>query len=98
MAVDLTACPACKGTLVQPVEWSTIGETHWYAKLRCPDCELLRNVVFDNATAERYDRQLDQGTAVLLIGYRELDWVFMLDEVEVFAEALRTDAVLPEDF
>jgi hypothetical protein len=84
MAVDLTVCPVCKGTLVQPVEWSTIGETHWYAELRCPDCELLRNVVFDNATAERY--------------YRELDWVFMLDEVEVFAEALRTGAVLPEDF
>ena len=95
---DLHICPMCESKLVYPTEWSEAGPQHWNVDLRCPECEWRGNGVFDQAVVERFDEELDQGTASLVRDLRRLVQATMEEEIERFVRALEGNHVLPEDF
>ena len=95
---DLHICPECDRDLVYPVEWQEASATHWEVLLRCPNCEWNELGVYDQATVDRFDETLDNGTEVLVRDLRRLVQANMEEEAERFAAALDADAILPEDF
>jgi hypothetical protein len=95
---DLHVCPECDRELVYPVEWEESSSTHWEVLLRCPNCEWNEVGVFDQATVDRFDEQLDLGTEALIRDLKRLTRANMEDEIERFSAALTTDLILPEDF
>ena len=95
---DLHVCPECDRDLVYPVEWQEASATHWEVLLRCPNCEWSELGVYDQATVDRLDETLDNGTELLVRDLRRLVQANMEEEAERFAAALDADAILPEDF
>ena len=95
---DLHICPECDRDLVYPVEWEEVSETHWEVLLRCPNCEWTEIDRFDQTTVDRFDRQLDDGTEILLRDLKRLEQANMEEEIVRFAKALDAGAILPEDF
>jgi hypothetical protein len=66
--------------------------------LRCPSCEWSELGVYDQATVDRFDETLDNGTESLVRDLRRLVQANMEEEAQRFAKALNADAILPEDF
>ena len=95
---DLHICPECDRTLVYPVEWEEVSPTHWEVLLRCPNCEWTEVGVYDQATVDNFDEQLDRGSDVLLGDLKRLVQANMEEEIERFSAALAADAIWPEDF
>jgi hypothetical protein len=95
---DLHICPECDRDLVYPVEWEEASDTHWEVLLRCPNCEWTELDRFDQETVDRFDRQLDDGTEILLRDLKRLEQANMEEEIVRFAKALDAGAILPEDF
>jgi hypothetical protein len=95
---DLHICPDCDRTFVYPVEWEEVSGTHWEVLLRCPNCEWTELGVFDQATVDRFDEELDRGTETLIRDLKRLTKANMEEEIERFSQALDLDAILPEDF
>jgi hypothetical protein len=95
---DLHICPECDRDLVYPVEWQEASATHWEVLLRCPNCEWSELGVYDQATVDRFDETLDNGTESLVRDLRRLVQANMEEEAQRFANALDADAILPEDF
>jgi len=95
---DLHICPDCERELVYPVEWEEVSATHWEVLLRCPNCEFSDIGVFDQATVDRFDEELDRGTEALIRDLKRLTRANMEDEIERFSAALDADVILPEDF
>jgi hypothetical protein len=95
---DLHVCPDCKRELVYPVEWEESSSTHWEVLLRCPSCEWNEVGVFDQATVDRFDEQLDLGTEALIRDLKRLTRANMEEEIDRFSSALTADLILPEDF
>ncbi|WP_028057322.1 hypothetical protein [Candidatus Solirubrobacter pratensis] len=95
---DLHICPECDRDLVYPVEWQEASVTHWEVLLRCPNCEWSELGVYDQATVDRFDETLDDGTEALVRDLRRLVQANMEEEAQRFAAALAADAILPEDF
>jgi hypothetical protein len=95
---QLHICFHCAGELVYPLDWSEEGPRHWRIVLRCPECESRREGVFDQATVERLDDELDRGSSALLSDLRRMTHANMSEEIEFFARALEADLILPSDF
>jgi hypothetical protein len=95
---ELHVCPECDRDLVYPVDWAEASMTHWEVELRCPNCEWTEVGTYDQATVDRFDEVLDNGTEALVRDLRRLVQANMEDEAERFAAALDADAILPEDF
>jgi hypothetical protein len=95
---QLHVCFHCSGELVYPLDWSEEGPRHWRIVLRCPECESRREGVFDQATVERLDDELDRGSSALLGDLRRMTHANMSEEIEFFARALDADLILPSDF
>jgi hypothetical protein len=95
---DLCLCPECDRDLVYPVEWEEVSPTEWEVLLRCPNCEWTEVGVFDQATVDRFDEELDRGTEALLRDLKRLTQANMEEEIERFTSALAADLILPEDF
>jgi hypothetical protein len=95
---DLHVCPECERELVYPVEWEEASATHWEVLLRCPNCEWGEVGVYDQATVDRFDEQLDHGTEGLIRDLKRLTRANMEEEIDRFASALSADLILPEDF
>ena len=95
---DMHVCPECDRELVYPVEWEETSPTHWEVLLRCPDCEWGDLGVFDQATVDRFDEELDRGAEAVSRDLKRLTQANMEDEIERFVQALTADAILPEDF
>jgi hypothetical protein len=95
---DLHICPECDRDLVYPMDWEEASATHWEVELRCPNCEWSEVGTYDQATVDRFDEQLDQGTEALVKDLRRLLQANMEAEAERFAAALNANAILPEDF
>jgi hypothetical protein len=95
---DLHICPECDRDLVYPVEWEEVSDTHWEVLLRCPNCEWTSVDNYDQATVDRFDGVLDDGTEVLLRDLKRLEQANMEDEIVRFSKALEAGAILPEDF
>ena len=97
-AEELHVCPECDRDLVYPVEWQEASATHWEVLLRCPNCEWTELGTYDQATVDRFDTALDNGTEALVRDLGRLVRANMEEEAERFAAALNADAILPEDF
>ncbi|HVW17960.1 MAG TPA: hypothetical protein VHB30_06890 [Solirubrobacteraceae bacterium] len=96
--VALHLCGSCSSELVYPIEWDEVGTTHWQVTLRCPNCEWSGTGVFDQQSVDRFDDQLDRGTATIV---RDLEWLAranLEDEIDRFVNALEADAIQPDDF
>jgi hypothetical protein len=94
----LHVCPDCASHLVAPVAWEQAGPREWAVTIQCPNCEWWDADVFDEATVERFDEELDRGTEALVRDLLRLMRANMEDDVERFLTALHADAILPEDF
>ncbi len=94
----LHLCNSCGSGLVYPVTWEEAGDSAWAVSLRCPECEDCRSGVFNQATVEAFDEELDLGTGALTSDYRRLCRANMAEEIDRFVAALAADAILPEDF
>jgi hypothetical protein len=97
-ADELHICPECDRDLVYPVDWEEASVTHWAVELRCPNCEWHEVGTYDQATVDRFDELLDQGTEAMVKDLRRLVQANMEAEAERFAAALDANAILPEDF
>jgi hypothetical protein len=96
--VDLSRCAECGSRLVYPLDWEEAGTRDWQVTLRCPECLSVTTGVYDQATVDRFDEALDDGTDALVRDLKRLMRANMEDEVERFASALHAGAILPEDF
>ncbi|HEX8103732.1 MAG TPA: hypothetical protein VF533_14040 [Solirubrobacteraceae bacterium] len=95
---DLHVCPACDAGLVYPVEWEEISGTHWQVELRCPNCEWFNTGTYDQDVVDRFDDELDRGTAALVRDLKRLTRANMEEEIDRFVSALDSDAIWPMDF
>ncbi len=97
-ARDLTQCGACGSDLVQPLDWQDAGRHHWRLVLRCPNCEATGTVVVEDELVDFYDVELERGSARLARALSDIVHERIAREVACFADALRDDLILPEDF
>jgi hypothetical protein len=95
---ELHICPHCSSDFVYPLDWSQAGDQHWAVDLRCPECEWHGSGVYGQDVLDRFDVELDAGTAAVINDLADLTRANMEDEVDRFVTALRRDVVLPEDF
>jgi hypothetical protein len=95
---DLCRCGTCGSLFVQPIDWALVGRSHWRVLLRCPNCEWTGTGVFDQATVDRYDRDLDRGTRQLTATLARVTRACMEAEIEQFAHALDSGLIMPFDF
>ncbi len=95
---ELHICPDCASELVYPTAWDEAGADLWQVQLRCPDCETFREGVYTQATVDAFDERLDMSTDALMADLRRLTRANMASEIDNFAAALHSDAILPEDF
>jgi hypothetical protein len=95
---ELHVCPECSSDFVYPLDWAQSGATHWTVDLRCPECEWHGSGVYDQEVLDRFDIELDSGTAAMIDDLADLTRANMEDEADRFLAALRDDLVLPEDF
>ncbi len=94
----LHVCFHCAGELVYPLDWCEEGPRHWRIVLRCPECESRREGVFDQASVERLDDELDRGSSALLGDLRRMTHANMSEEVDFFVRALDAYLIIPSDF
>ncbi|HEY8467890.1 MAG TPA: hypothetical protein VIL04_13925 [Solirubrobacterales bacterium] len=95
---DLQICPECGRDLVIPVDWAPGDPGYWHVSLRCPECEWRGSGTYHQKVVDRFDEALDEGTQALLEDLRLLSRANLEEEIERFADALRRDLILPEDF
>jgi hypothetical protein len=95
---QLHVCFHCAGELAYPLDWVEEGPRHWRIVLRCPECEARREGVFEQATVEQLDDQLDRAAGALLSDLKQLTQANMEDEIEFFIRALDADLIVPTDF
>ena len=95
---DLSLCGGCGSKLVQPIDWSLVGRTHWRVTLRCPNCEWSGTGVFTQDAVDRFDRELDRGMCHVQSTLTRVSRACMEAEISAFAHALETDLILPFDF
>ena len=95
---DLHVCPSCSSSLVYPVQWEEADESHWHITLRCPNCEWVEDGVFGQSQCDSFDDELERGTDALTRDYKRLMTANLAEEIDRFASALGSDAILPEDF
>ena len=95
---DLALCGGCESKLVQPIDWSLVGRTHWRVTLRCPNCEWSGTGVFTQDAVDRFDRELDRGMRQLQSTLTRVSRACMEAEIAAFAQALDTDLIVPFDF
>jgi hypothetical protein len=95
---DLSVCVRCACFMVYPAEWEEAGPLHWSVTLCCPNCGHERGGIFTQESVETFDERLDEGADVLGRDYRRMLRANLAAEIDRFVEALRIDAVLPEDF
>jgi hypothetical protein len=83
---------------VYPLDWVEEGPRHWRIVLRCPECEARREGVFEQASVEELDEELDRAAGALLSDLKALTQANMEGEVEFFIRALDADLIVPSDF
>jgi len=95
---ELQHCGTCRSDLVQPVDWSPLGKSYWQVTLRCPNCEWSGTGVFPQSVVERFDRELDRATNLLIGELHRIRLESMAEEIGRFTRALAEDHILPSDF
>jgi DNA-directed RNA polymerase subunit RPC12/RpoP len=96
--VDAERCPVCGSRLVYPVDWDRSGPASWTLALRCPECEMRREVTLGRASVEHLNRELYQGAQELARAADRVTRRNFEEEVEKLVAALERDLILPMDF
>ena len=91
-------CPICGSDLVYPVDWTRLEGSLWHLNLRCPNCQLERDVVLVREAVEQFNRLLYHGAQELAHEAEELSRQHFEEEAEKLVAALRGDQILPMDF
>src|SRR5215210_2525645 len=94
----LHVCAVCGWHFVVPAAWAPHGAQHFWIRLRCGECGTVREVVIDDAAAQRYDRDLARGMGEIALTLKQLEHAHMAQEAEVLAAALRLDLIDAGDF
>ena len=95
---DMHVCGTCHSHFVHPVDWEEAGTTHWEVVLYCPECEWTGTGIFDQASVERFDGELDRGTEALARDLKRLVQANMEYDIERFVNALESDHLVPDDY
>jgi ribosomal protein S27AE len=94
----LVDCERCGSDFVNPVAWHEQGETHWWMRLRCGQCGVVREVEVSNEEAERFDRELDRLQVKIAAAVARLDRERMIADCHTLTVALERDLIDPCDF
>jgi len=95
---SLVVCPSCSADCVVPVDWREHDKHNWWIRLRCGACGESRQVVVPDATAKRYDVELDRGMGEIRATLRRLELEQMAAQADVLAKALQLDLLDAADF
>lgn len=95
---ELSECLNCACEYVHPVEWEPAANKSWSVLLRCPNCDVHRVGIFEQAELDAFEARLDRGEELLREAYQRLVRANMTAEAKRFAHALAVEAILPEDF
>jgi hypothetical protein len=95
---DLSLCGGCGSSLVQPIDWSLVGRSHWRVTLCCPNCEWSGTGVFTQEAVDRFDHELDRGMRELQSTLTRVTRACMEAEIATFAKALEDELIVPFDF
>jgi hypothetical protein len=96
--IDAHTCPVCGSTLVYPVDWERAGNAAWTLRLRCPECEMRREVRIGRTSVEQFNRDLYHGAQAIAREAERLTRLNFEDEAERFVTALERDLIQPMDF
>jgi hypothetical protein len=94
----LVDCEQCHADFVNPVCWHEQAETHWWIRLRCGECGLVREVEVTDEEAQRFDRELDRGMNQIAADFARLDRERMIADSDILTAALQRDLIDPGDF
>jgi hypothetical protein len=98
-AEPLHVCAACRRPFVVPVSVvDLIDGDRAVVELHCTNCGLTALGVHGDADLEALDRALDATTESMREAADLLAFVDELGRIDAFADALRRDLILPEDF
>lgn len=95
----LHVCGDCNRPFVVPVSIvDLVDRDRAVVELHCTNCGRTVLGVHDDQALEALDRELDASMAMMRDTVELLSYVEELERVDVFADALRRDLILPEDF
>lgn len=94
----LVVCVGCHADFVNPVSWHEQSETHWWIRLRCGECGLVREVEVTDEEAQRFEHELDRGVKQIAAAFVRLDRARMIADSDTMTAALERDLVDPDDF
>ena len=81
--------PACGSDFVYPLDWAQRPTSSWAVDLRCPECEWRGSGVYGQEVLDRFDIELDAGTAAVIDDLADLTRANMEEETDRFLAALR---------
>jgi hypothetical protein len=97
-AAPLTRCLMCGADFVNPVDWEEHDRDHWWMRLRCGECGVLRDVIVIDAEAQRYNAQLDHGVGIIAGALARLEREQMVALADTLSRALQLDLLDADDF
>ena len=80
------------------VQWEPVYEHAWWIMLRCGECGHFGDALVSNATAERFDEELDRRADPIARALHQLELERMATEVESLIVAIQRDLVDADDF
>ncbi len=96
---ELHVCKDCSRPFVVPLSVvDLIDHDRCIVELHCTNCGRTALGVHDDASLEELDRELDETQAAMRESLELLAFMDELERIDRFADALRRDLVLPEDF
>jgi hypothetical protein len=96
---DLHVCRGCDRTFVVPTAvLDIIGGNRYLVELQCTNCGLAVVECHGEDVLEALDRELDRQSADMHAALDLWQVTRQLEEIDAFADALRHDHILPEDF
>jgi hypothetical protein len=95
----LHVCGDCNRPFVVPVSIvDLVDRDRAVVELHCTNCGLTILGVHDDADLEALDRELDSTLEEIREAAAIMAHVDDLERIDAFADALRRDLILPEDF
>lgn len=91
-------CPECGSDTVYPENWEENSRDDWLVTLCCPNCDHMREGIYDQASVEEFDVWLDDCQDELVAAYRTILRENMSAYVDKWVDALNADAIWPMDF
>jgi hypothetical protein len=91
-------CPLCGSEHVYPLDWTRQGDNTWLLRLRCPNCETVRDVLMERPGVEELNRELYRARQAVADESRSLSRRNFKEEAERIVDALTSGLIQPMDF